>query len=174
MMPGWLVRCIPYAIVLAIVGLTHWWAYNRGEAHTRTAYELKMQELRTAAVKALADAERAAREKEADSNAALAAESRKHLEEARHAQMEIDSLRADLRASRIRLSVPVARCSAGSSSGADSAAASGSGAEAQAELMPATAEALVGIAAEGDAAVRQLNRCIDAYDAVRARYNEVR
>lgn len=169
-----LARIAPYTVFLTLVGLTHWWAYYRGEAHTKAAYEMRLEEMRTASAKALADAERAARDNESAATAELAAQSTKHVEEARHAQAEIDRLRADLRASHIRLSIPVANCNAGSASSTDSAAAGGSGAEARAELMPETAADLVGVAADGDAAVRQLNRLIDAYNALRDRYNEGR
>lgn len=168
---NWLVRIAPYAIVLAVGALTHWLAYNHGEAHTKAAYELRLQEMRTASATAKAGAERAARDKEAAATAALAAQSMKHAEEARHAQAEVDSLRADLRASRVRLSIPVASCTAGGAPGSDSPTAGGARPEARAELMPETAADLVGIAAEGDAAVRQLNRLIDAYNALRDRYN---
>lgn len=169
-----LARIAPYALIVAVIGLTHWWAYNRGEARATAEHRLQLQEIRTAAATAAANAERAARDKEAAAAEELAAESMRHLQESRHAQMEIDHLRADLRAARVRLSVPVARCTTGSSAGSDPATAGGSGSEARAELMPQTAADLVGIAADGDAAVRQLNRCIDVYNAVRMRYNEGR
>lgn len=43
--------------------------------------------------------------------------------------------------------------------------------EARAELEPAFAQALVAITDDGDAAIRQLNACIDAFDAVREQIN---
>ncbi|MET3134947.1 hypothetical protein AAKU55_005250 [Oxalobacteraceae bacterium GrIS 1.11] len=84
-----------------------------------------------------------------------------------HAQETIDSLRADVRNGAIRLSVATRP--------GDPAAASGhSGAgdsEARAELVPSAALALIDIAADGDWAVRELNACIDKYDAVRRSVN---
>ena len=166
-----LTRIVPYAIAVVIVGMTHWWAFSRGEAHTKVEFELKLQKMRTASAADLAKAERKARDIERDAAVSLAVQSGKYAEEARHAKVEIDVLRADLRASRVRLSVPVAACAAGSSVGTNSATAGGLGAEARAELMPETASDLVSIAADGDAAVRQLNRLIDAYNALRDLYN---
>lgn len=78
--------------------------------------------------------------------------------EREHAEKSIASLRADVAAGRVRLSVP-ARCP-----GTDTTAVS-SPSEERAELDPETADALVAIAAEGDDAIRELNLCLDAYEA---------
>jgi hypothetical protein len=170
-MPALLTRIPPYAIALLFVGLTHWYAYSRGENHTKAVYELKLQELRTASAAAAAKLERQARDAERGAAAAMANQSEKHAQEVLNAQSEIDNLRADLRARRVRLSVPVDSCTAGSETGADSAAAGQPRAEARAELVPETAAELVSIAADGDAAVRQLNALIDVYNALRDQYN---
>lgn len=81
-------------------------------------------------------------------------------EEKNHADKEIARLRADVAAGRVRLSVP-ARCP-----GTDTPTGAASQ-EARAELDAETADALVAIAAEGDDAIRELNLCIDAYEAGR-------
>lgn len=75
------------------------------------------------------------------------------------AKATIDSLRADVRSGVERLSVAVAACSTGDA---------GTGhPEARAELLPEAADRIVGIAADADEAVRDLNECVDKYDAVR-------
>jgi hypothetical protein len=80
-----------------------------------------------------------------------------------NAKTAIDSLRADVRSGAERLSVPTRSCSPAPASGS---AATGDP-EARAELLPATALELIDIAADGDDAVRELNACVDKYNAVR-------
>lgn len=79
----------------------------------------------------------------------------KFTKEMNDAKTTIDTLRRDVRNGAVRLSVPVPTC-AGSSPGAG--ADSG---EARAELDRATSEDLIGITADGDDAIIQLNACID-------------
>ncbi|WP_377153684.1 lysis system i-spanin subunit Rz [Roseateles sp. UC29_93] len=88
-----------------------------------------------------------------------------------------DRLVADLRAGAVRLSVPIvattgAACGAGLAG--DRAAAAGDGHETRAELAPAAAEDLAAIAADGNAAIVQLNACIDRYNDVRQHLNALR
>lgn len=88
-----------------------------------------------------------------------------------------DRLVADLRAGAVRLSVPIV-AAAGSACGAglarDPAIAAGNWHETRAELAPAAAEDLAAIAADGNAAVLQLNACIDRYNDVRQHLNALR
>ena len=92
------------------------------------------------------------------------------------AKTKIDSLTADVRAGAVRLSIAVkaqARPAAAScSAGVDSASAAVDPQESRAELVPETANALIGIAADGDDAVRDLNACIASYDALRADHDK--
>lgn len=81
-------------------------------------------------------------------------------EEKDHADKEIAQLRADVNAGRLRLSVPA------SCPGTDTATGAAYK-EARAELDAKTADALVAITAEGDDAIRELNLCLDAYQAGR-------
>lgn len=88
-----------------------------------------------------------------------------------------DRLVADLRAGAVRLSVPIvattgAACGAGLAG--DPAAAAGDRHETRAELAPAAAEDLAAIAADGNAAIVQLNACIDRYNDVRQHLNALR
>lgn len=170
MMPAWLLRAVPYVAAVGAVLLALAVAYNRGAAHKETEWRAAMAEQQARYSASLAAAERARREVEQAAAADLAAVTEKHLEIERNAKAENDRLRADLRSSRVRLSVPVASCTA-AAAGADPAAAAGSGAEARAELDPQAADDLAAIAADGDAAIRQLNAVIDAYNALRERVN---
>jgi hypothetical protein len=83
-------------------------------------------------------------------------------QEKARAQTTIDHLRADVRSGVVRLSIPVnpGSCGSPASPGAGSA-------EARANIVPAVADDLVGIVADGDAAVRDLNECVDKYNAVK-------
>lgn len=83
------------------------------------------------------------------------------------------TLAADLRAGRISLSIPAAAASGGHVPGAAAGAAVGPD-QARTELDPATGANLVAITDDGDAGIRDLNTCIDAYAAVRAQVNAAR
>lgn len=91
-----------------------------------------------------------------------------HQQEQTHAQQAIDRLGADLRSGTIRLhvrTIPAVQ----PATGADSAAP-GSG-QTHAQLDPADADVLLRITADGDDAIRDLNSCIDRYNAVQAATN---
>ena len=93
-------------------------------------------------------------------------------EDNHHAQTDRDRFMADVRSGAIRLSIPVTRqCPSASASATDSAAAGSDRQQARAELDGAAAAALDAIASDGDAATRQLNACIDAYNLIRDTYH---
>ena len=83
--------------------------------------------------------------------------------EQENAKNAIDSLRADVRTGSV-----AARTRNPAASGADSA---NGNPEDRAELLPATADAILDIAVDADSAVRDLNACIDRYDARRRAIN---
>lgn len=89
-----------------------------------------------------------------------------HQQAQAHETRKIDRLDADLRAGRLRLFVPTVPAQPTS----DATAAAGLG-QARAELDPAAAAALVRVAADGDAAIGDLNACIDSYAAARRELN---
>ena len=102
----------------------------------------------------------------------LAARTDQLTEDNHHAQTDRDRFMADVRSGAIRLSIPIAgnRPSAGAGP-TDPAAAGVDRQQARAELDGAAAAALDAIASDGDAATRQLNACIDAYNLVRDTYH---
>lgn len=87
-----------------------------------------------------------------------------HQQELARRERSTLDLAARLRAGAVRVSVPVAACDPTS---ADSAAWPAAAAP-RAELAPETAIALDRIAADGDAAILDLNACLAAYEAARA------
>ena len=143
-------RWIIIAGLLASVATAAYWrAYNAGYA---------VHEAETSAE--IAEANQRARKAESDAVLRMSQLAERHYKEETHANAEVARLRADYRNGTRRLSVPV---EARVPSCEDTASASGTGGETRAELDPATAEALVAIAAEGDSAIRQSNALIDAY-----------
>ena len=87
------------------------------------------------------------------------------------ARLREDALVESVRAGSRRLSI-AASCPA--SQGGDSTSAShGWTAPQRAELAPEVGVALIGIARDGDSAIRERNSCIEAYEAVRLRFNGI-
>ena len=78
-----------------------------------------------------------------------------------NAQKILDRLDTDLRSGALRLSIRTT-----SQAGGNHGATAGPG-QARADIDPEDAQALVRIAADGDNAIRDLNTCIDGYNAVR-------
>ena len=77
-----------------------------------------------------------------------------------HAKATIDSLRADVRTGVIRLSVATAAASSSTITGVRDL-------ETRADILPASADRIIGIIGEADDTVLDLNACIDKYNAVR-------
>ncbi|NDV11692.1 lysis system i-spanin subunit Rz [Crenobacter caeni] len=140
-------------VVAALIALAAYAdGYRSGAARTRADWTDERAKLEQAHADALADALSKTQAREQ----ALAEVDKKLMEERADAQTEINRLRADLRAGTRRLSVAFA--AAGSVPGA--AASPGSGdAAARAELHPAAADDLVGLAADADDVTRQLAAC---------------
>ncbi len=100
------------------------------------------------------------------------------------AKQDIDILRAQLAAGTVRLRIPVApggvvrsptprvaetRAQPGQAAPAGPAPEPSGVSAAVVELDPATSIELLSIAADGDAAIRDLNECLDSYEALRKR-----
>lgn len=127
--------------------------HSRGAAGVQAEWDADRAQLNT---KLLAQ-ERSARAAEQQHAQALATIDAKYHEDERNAQLETDRLRAQLRASTVRLSVPVV--SGSCSLSATGAGAGGSDGAARADIQPAVADDLVALAADADTAVRQLSAC---------------
>ena len=84
------------------------------------------------------------------------------------ARVKETKLRADIASGERKLFIPVKAAECAISAATDTAAAGGDhGGTASAELDRKTADDLVAIAAEGDAAIRKLNACIQTYETMR-------
>lgn len=125
-----------------------WWSGNR------------IAKLEKDHAEAVLKAEQDARKKEQAMHAEHDALARKHEKEKKNAQTEIDRLRSRIRADTVRLSVPTRSGTVSANPGTETG-------ETRAELDAQTADDLVAIAADGDRAIRELNLCIDQYNAIR-------
>ena len=84
------------------------------------------------------------------------------------AKVKEDKLRADIASGERRLFIPVKAPECAVSAASDTATASGDhSGTASAELDRQTADDLVRITSEGDAAIRKLNACIQTYETMR-------
>jgi hypothetical protein len=88
-----------------------------------------------------------------------------HQKENYDAKVTIDSLRADIRSGAVRLSVATRAARQNADTGNTTVA--GDSQETRTELLPAFADSLVSIATDADGSVRDLNTCVDDYNAVR-------
>ncbi|MCZ4065743.1 lysis system i-spanin subunit Rz [Oxalobacter aliiformigenes] len=104
-------------------------------------------------------AEQNARKKEQAMQAEHDALAKKYEKEKKDAQAEINNLRNRIRTGAMRLSVPTRGGTVPENTGAWTG-------KTRAELDPKTADDLVAIAADGDEAIRELNLCIDQYQAI--------
>ena len=84
------------------------------------------------------------------------------------AKAKEDKLRADIATGQRKLFIPVKASECAVSTASDTATANGDhGGTASAELDRQASETLIAIAAEGDAAIRKLNTCIQTYEQMR-------
>ena len=145
---------VEVAVVVAVVTGTYFYAHHKG--YTEHADELRVE------VAKRNEQERIKEEQHIEAIGALATQLAKEKQNAKAAN---DQYRAALRAGTERMYVNVRPVQAGG----DSTSVTGDRNQTRAELDPATAEELVGIANDGDDAIRQLNACIDAYNAIRGK-----
>lgn len=88
-----------------------------------------------------------------------------HQKEKDDAEITIANLRTDVRNGVVRLSIATRAARQNADTGNSTAA--GDNQETRSELVPAAADALISIAADGDSGMRDLNTCIDDYNAAR-------
>lgn len=130
--------------------------------YTAQKWQVKALAADKAAEKRLADETQKVLDTERKMQIAKADLIKKHETEVKNAKLENDRLRASLHNGTLRLSVPTRALCATTD-------ATNSGiklAETRAELDAETADDLIAIATEGDDAIRDLNLCIDQYNAV--------
>jgi Bacteriophage Rz lysis protein len=105
-----------------------------------------------------------ARQKEQALSAAVNAQATQLAKANQNAKVLLQKRNADIDSGALQLRIPVkTQCPVPASP--DTAVASGNSVQATAELDRETAKSLVAITDQGDANTRQLNACIDAYNA---------
>lgn len=148
----WL-RVIGAAVIAALVGGVLWGTYAKGYATRDTEAKLEMSQ-------ALLRAHKKTDELQVEFDGLKS----KVLKERKNAETRIAGLNAALLAGELRLSIPAPA--------QPGAASAGPGApEARTELDRATSASLVAITADGDAAIRDLNQCVDSYNALKEKLN---
>lgn len=160
-------------LILGLGALSYQIGHHRGESAAQTEALAREAELNTQHSLALQQATERERATERQLGADLAKLQTRYHQEASHAQQTRDRSAAALRSGAVRLSMPVAHCPSdgGSNPGPGARPAPGDRHQARAQLAPETGLALTAIGDDGDDAIRQLNACIDAYNAVKTRLN---
>jgi len=147
-------------LLLAVIGLCLGCELHGRHAEAQK-WEVREAVANVAAEQKLSDMRKHVAEKEKAAASRLALIEAQFKQGEDHAQAEIKTLRANLRDGTVRLSIPTVACSR---STVHEAAGNTKGtiAEARTELDATTAQSLIDIAAEGDAAIRQLNALVDS------------
>jgi prophage endopeptidase len=84
------------------------------------------------------------------------------------AKAKEDKLRSDIATGQRKLFIPVKTSDCAVSTASTAASPTGNnGGETRAELSGQVSESLIAIAAEGDAAIRKLNQCIQTYETLK-------
>lgn len=176
--PIWYARLIVLAVVAATLGWAHHHIYGQGWhdrdviAVSDEAKAKRAADLAQAQAQAELDAANAQiREQGLIMSKSLTAIRKTHQEENDVAHKTIERLRDSLRAGSLRLSVPTTGTCHPASRDPGAGSSSGDSDSPRADILPATADALVGLAGECDAAVRRANAAVDAYNAVKASIN---
>ena len=120
--------------------------------------EVTRQQLEIAALNA------EAREKERILVSAIQTQATKLQKANQDAKLAQQKRNADIDSGSLKLRIPT-KTSCPISTATDTAPASGDSVQATAELDPTIAKSLIAITDQGDANTRQLNACIDAYNA---------
>lgn len=141
-------------IACLLVGLIAGWLAN--------GWRLNEQIEATAAehAQAIQRAEQEARAKEQSWQSAHDELQAKYEEEKKDAESKIADLRRRVQSGAVRMSVNATACTVSKNTGTGIA-------ETRAELDGQTADDLIAIAADGDAAIRELNLCIDKYNSLK-------
>lgn len=141
-------------IACLLVGLISGWLANGWRLNSRieaTASEY---------AQALQRAEQEARAKEQEWQSTHNKLQAKYEKEKKNAESKIADLRRRVQSGTVRMSILATACAVSQNPGTGIA-------ETRAELDGQTADDLIAIAADGDAAIRDLNLCIDKYNSIK-------
>lgn len=142
---------------LAVSGLFGWYEYHAG-------YDAAMAENAAQVAKA----NEQSREIEQKLSNTLVSHATKLRKTQKNADKKTAKLKLDIGDGSLRLSIPTQSCVHTTS---DSPVTSGNSGEGRAELDRQTAENLIAITADGDAAIRKHTACVDAYNEMREKLN---
>jgi len=145
----WVLLGILMAVVSSFGG-----GYFKGKSD-----EVTRQQLEIAALNA------EAREKERVLVSAIQTQATKLQKANQDAKLAQQKRNADIDSGSLKLRIPVKAANCPISTATDTTPASGDSVQATAELDPTIAKSLIAITDQGDANTRQLNACIDAYNA---------
>ena len=141
-------------IACLLVGLSAGWLANGWRLNT------KIEATAAEHAQALQRAEQEARAKERAWQAAHNELQVKYEQEKKDAESKIADLRRRVQSGAVRMSVNATACAVSANTGTGAV-------QTRAELDGQTADDLIAIAADGDAAIRELNQCIDSYNSVK-------
>lgn len=167
----WMIWAAMVALLLALLGVQ---TVRLSESEANTAAEKAAHaETKRLHAQALAAAISEARKRENQLRSDLEGLQATAAKEKADAKAREVALVESVRSGQRRLSV-AAVCPDRRGTGLRAPVAGGGGAEVQrAELAPEVGVALIGIATDGDEAIRERNACVDAYNAVRERLNKI-
>lgn len=141
-------------IACLLVGLIAGWLANGWRLNAR------IEATEAEHAQAIQHAEQEARAKEQEWQASQNKLQAKYEEEKKDAESKIADLRRRVQSGTMRVSVPATACTVSKNSGTGVI-------ETRAELDEKIADDLISIAADGDAAIRELNLCVDKYNNLR-------
>ena len=137
-----------------IAGFTAGWMVNGWRLNE------KIEATAAEHAQAIQKAEQEARAKEQSWQSAHDELQAKYEEEKKDAESKIADLRRRVQSGAVRMSVNATACTVSKNPGTGAV-------ETRADLDPKDADDLIAIAADGDAAIRELNLCIDKYNALK-------
>ena len=141
-------------IACLLVGLIAGWLANGWRLNT------KIEATAAEHAQALLHAEQEARAKELAWQSAHNELQVKYEQEKKYAESKIADLRRRVQSGAVRMSVPATTCAVSTNTRTGAV-------ETRAELDPKDADDFIAIAADGDAAIRELNLCIDKYNSLK-------
>ena len=141
-------------IACLLVGLIAGWLANGWRLNE------KIEATAAKHAQALQRAEQEARAKEQSWQSAHDELQAKYEEEKKDAESKIADLRRRVQSGAVRMSVNATACTVSTNTRTGAV-------ETRAELDPKDADDLIAIAADGDAAIRELNLCIDKYNSLK-------
>ncbi len=168
LLPWYLKLLVILAICASVYGIgagIHHHIYQQGFKASKAISDKQMVDVQLAASQALARADASYRAREQKMKIQLSDISIKRDKEKDDATAKINGLLADLHSAKLHLSVAISATSRAKIC-ANPAIAGELGTEARAELSEQVSGDILRLAGEADDTARQLNGCIDAYNAV--------